>query len=84
MSKDWVVEWDGRVLEALPAGWFKVQLNEVGTIIRAKKSWKMNQAHISIIPGDGVKIELNTYDMNQWRITFRYNESKVMNMPTAS
>jgi translation initiation factor IF-1 len=73
MSKEGVIERDGQIIEMLPAGFFKVQLKEVGTFVRAKKSGKMSQAHISIIPGDRVKLELNQYDMNQGRIVYRYN-----------
>jgi translation initiation factor IF-1 len=52
-------------LEALPAGFFKVRLKEVDTLVRCKKSGRMNQAHISLLPGDWVKVEVNQYDMNQ-------------------
>jgi translation initiation factor IF-1 len=76
MTKEGVLEWDGEVLEALPAGFFKVKLKEIETLIRCKKSWKMNQSHISIIPGDWVKVEVNQYDMSQWRIVYRYNDYK--------
>lgn len=76
MVKEWVLERDGEVVEALPAGFFKVKLDDVETIVRCKKSWKMSKAHISLLPGDFVKVEVNQYDMNQWRIVFRYNQSK--------
>jgi translation initiation factor IF-1 len=76
MGKEWILEWDGEVLEVLPAWYFKVQLKEVATLVRCKKSWRMSQSNISIIPGDWVKIEINQYDMNQWRIVFRYNDYK--------
>ena len=74
MAKENVLERDGEILEALPAGFFKGKLKDIDTIIRCKKSWKMNQAHISIISGDWVKVEVNQYDMAQWRIVFRYND----------
>lgn len=73
MAKEWVLEWDGEVLEALPAWFFKVKLNDLESIVRCKKSWKMSKAHISLLPGDMVKVEVNQYDMTQWRIVFRYN-----------
>lgn len=79
MGKEWVLERDGEILEALPAGFFKVKLKDVGTLVRCKKSWKMNQAHISLLPWDLVKVEVNQYDMNQWRIVFRYNQNKPQN-----
>jgi len=74
MAKENVLERDGEILEALPAAFFRVKLKDIETIIRCKKSWKMNQAHISIIPGDWVKVEVNQYDMTQGRIVFRYND----------
>ncbi len=76
MAKEGVLERDGEILEALPAWFFKVKLKEVETLIRCKKSGKMNQSHISIIPGDWVKVEVNQYDMSQWRIVYRYNDYK--------
>jgi translation initiation factor IF-1 len=33
----------------------------------------MKQKHISVIPGDWVKLEVNQYDMTQGRIIYRYN-----------
>ena len=74
MVKEGVLERDGEILEALPAGFFKVKLKDVETLIRCKKSWKMNQSHISIIPWDWVKVEVNQYDMSQGRIVYRYND----------
>ncbi len=76
MGKEWILEWDGEVLEVLPAWYFKVILKDVGTPVRCKKSWRMSQSNISIIPGDRVKVEINQYDMTQWRIVFRYNDYK--------
>ena len=76
MGKEWVLERDGEVLEVLPAGFFRVKLKDVDSLVRSKKSWKMSKANISIIPGDRVKLEINQYDMSQWRIVFRYNDYK--------
>ena len=73
------MERDGEVIELLPAGNFKIKLKDVDTIIRAKKSGRMSQANISIIPGDRVKVEINQYDMNQGRIVFRYNDYRQNN-----
>jgi translation initiation factor IF-1 len=60
----------------LPAGFFRVKLKDVDSLVRSKKSWKMSKANISIIPGDRVKLEINQYDPGQWRIVFRYNDYK--------
>ena len=79
MGKEGVLERDGEVLEILPAWYFKVQLKDVDTFVRCKKSGRMSQSNISIIPGDRVKLEINQYDMTQWRIVFRYNDYKQNN-----
>ena len=84
MGKEWVLERDGEVLEVLPAWFFKVKLKDVDTLVRCKKSWRMSQSNISIIPWDRVKLEINQYDMSQWRIVFRYNDYKLNHMNTAS
>jgi len=65
MGKEGVLERDGEILEALPAAFFKVKLKDLDTFVRCKKSGKMSQAHISLLPGDRVKVEVNQYDMNQ-------------------
>lgn len=73
MAKDWVLERDGEVLEKLPAGILKIKLKDIDAEIRCKLSGKMKQRHISVIPWDRVKVEVNQYDMTQWRIVYRYN-----------
>jgi translation initiation factor IF-1 len=65
MVKEGALERDGEVLDKLPAGILKVKLKDVGTEIRCKLSGKMKQRHISVIPGDWVKVEVNQYDMTQ-------------------
>jgi len=73
MAKSWVLEFDGEVVEVLPAGIFKVKLKDIGAEVMCYKSWKMKQSHISVIEWDWVKVEVNQYDMKKWRITYRYN-----------
>ena len=73
MAKDWILERDGEVVEKLPAWILKIKLKDIETEIRCKLSGKMKQRHISVIPGDWVKVEVNQYDMTQWRIVYRYN-----------
>ena len=73
MVKEVALERDGEVMEKLPAGVLRVRLKNIGTEIRCKLSWKMKQRHISVIAWDWVKLEINQYDMTQWRITYRYN-----------
>lgn len=62
---------DGEVYETLPAGTFKVEL-ENGHEILAHLSGKMRMFHIRIMPGDKVKVEMTPYDLSKGRIVFRY------------
>ena len=74
MAKSWVLEFDGEVTEVLPAWKFMVKLKDMNeVVVECYKAWKMKQSHISVIEWDNVKVEVNQYDMNKWRITYRYN-----------
>ncbi len=68
-SKDFI-ELTGEVLEAMPAGTFKVLL-ENGHEILAHLSGKMRMHKIRLLPGDKVKVQLSPYDLNKGRITYR-------------
>lgn len=70
MSKDDVIEMDGKVVEALPNAMFRVELPN-GHQIMAHISGKMRQNFIRIYPGDKVTVELSPYDLTRGRITWR-------------
>ena len=70
MSKDDVIEVDGRVIEKLPNATFQVQL-ENGHTILAHISGKLRMNFIRIIPGDKVLIEMSPYDLTKGRIVWR-------------
>ena len=70
MSKDDVIEMDGKVVEALPNAMFRVELSN-GYQISAHISGKMRQNFIRIYPGDKVTVELSPYDLTRGRITWR-------------
>ena len=70
LSKDDVIEMEGKVIEALPNAMFQVELPN-GHRIMAHISGKMRMNFIRIYPGDKVKIELSPYDLNRGRITWR-------------
>lgn len=70
MAKDDVIEVDGIVSESLPNATFKVKL-ENGHEILAHISGKLRMNYIKILPGDKVKLELSTYDLQKGRITWR-------------
>ena len=63
MSKQDVIEVEGKVLEALPNAMFQVLAHVSGKI-------RMN--FIRILPGDKVTIELTPYDLTRGRITYRF------------
>ena len=71
MSKEDVIEVEGKVIEALPGAMFKVQL-ENSHIVLAHVSGKMRMNFIRILPGDRVTLELTPYDLNRGRITYRF------------
>ena len=70
MAKQDMIEAEGKVIEVLPSGEFKVEL-ENGHIVIAHVSGKIRMNYIRILPGDTVTIELSEYDLTQGRITYR-------------
>ena len=70
MSKDDVIEVEGKVIEKLPNAMFQVQL-ENGHVILAHISGKLRMNFIRIIPGDKVLIEMSPYDLTKGRIVWR-------------
>lgn len=70
MSKDDVIETEGKVLECLPNAKFKVKLAN-GHVITAYISGKLRLNYIRIIEGDNVKLELSPYDLTNGRIVWR-------------
>ncbi|HCS75698.1 MAG TPA: translation initiation factor IF-1 [Clostridiales bacterium] len=70
MSKEDVIEVEGKVLEALPNAMFQVELKN-GHQILAHISGRLRMNFIRILPGDKVTVELSPYDLNRGRITWR-------------
>ena len=71
MSKDNVIEVEGKITETLPNAMFKVEL-ENGHAILAHVSGKIRMHYIKILPGDRVRVDMSPYDLTKGRITFRY------------
>lgn len=65
------IEVEGRVQEALPDAFFRVEL-ENGHLVLARPSGRMRQNYIRILPEDRVRVELSPYDLTRGRITYRY------------
>ncbi|MGB9886572.1 MAG: translation initiation factor IF-1 [Moorellales bacterium] len=71
MAKKEVIEVQGTVVEPLPNGMFRVEL-ENGHRVLAHVSGKIRMNFIRILPGDRVTVELSPYDLSRGRITYRY------------
>lgn len=64
------IEVEGKVLEVLPGGQFRVELPN-GHTVTAHVSGKLRMNYIRILAGDTVTIELSEYDLTKGRITWR-------------
>ncbi len=78
MSKNDVIEMEGKIVEALPNAMFLVELPN-GHRIMAHISGKMRMNFIRIYPGDKVKVELSPYDLTRGRITWRISKAERLN-----
>lgn len=73
MSTKDVITKDGKVLEALMSGLFKIELeDEEKTLVFGALSGKMRKFKIRILPGDRVKVEFSPHDLTRGRISYRY------------
>lgn len=70
MAKDDIIEVEGKVVELLKGGDFKVELTN-GHTVEAHVSGKMRMNKIRILPGDTVVLEMSPYDLTRGRITYR-------------
>lgn len=71
MSKQDVIEVEGKVLEPLPNAMFRVELQN-GHKVLAHVSGKIRMNFIRILAGDRVMVELSPYDLTRGRIVYRY------------
>lgn len=70
MAKESTIEFDGKVIEVMKTGIYKVKLDN-GHIVEAHVSGKIRMNMIRILLGDTVVIELSPYDLTRGRITYR-------------
>ena len=68
--KEKLIETEGKILESLPNGMFRVELDN-RHIVLAHICGRMRLNFIRILPGDRVKLELSPYDLSRGRITYR-------------
>jgi translation initiation factor IF-1 len=64
LSKEDVIEVEGKVVEALPNAMFEVELDN-GHKVLAHISGKLRMNFIRILPGDKVTVELSPYDLTR-------------------
>jgi len=69
-NKDFL-EFEGVVVELLPATTFKIKLDN-GKEILAYLSGRMRMNKIRLLPGDKVKVEVSPYDLTKGRVTYRF------------
>lgn len=70
MAKEEKVVLEGSIVDILPDGQYKVEI-EGGHQILGYTSGKMRRFNIRIVVGDTVTIETSPYDLNRGRITYR-------------
>lgn len=75
MSKEDLIEMNGKVDEVLPDSRFRVTLDNGHTLV-AYSGGKMRKNHIRILAGDKVSLELSPYDLTKGRIVYRHIENR--------
>ena len=61
----------GKVIDLLPNGMFRVQL-ENNHIITANTAGNLRKNRIRVLQGDNVTVEVTPYDLTKGRIIFRF------------
>jgi translation initiation factor IF-1 len=74
-KKEEKIQMEGNVIEALPAGQFRVQL-DFGHEVLAYLSGKMRKYYIRVLLGDRVQVELSPYDLKRGRLTYRFKKRR--------
>ncbi len=69
--KEEAIEVTGTVIEPLPNGMFRVELDNHHQVL-AHISGRMRKNFIRILAGDRVTVELSPYDLTRGRIIYRF------------
>ncbi|MBM3522038.1 MAG: translation initiation factor IF-1 [Alphaproteobacteria bacterium] len=77
MAKEDLLEFEGAVLEVLPDGRYRVQLDN-GHAIVAYTAGRMKKARIRTLAGDRVTVEMTPYDLEKGRVIFRHKDERAM------
>jgi translation initiation factor IF-1 len=71
LAKEEAIEVEGKVVESLRNGMFRIELDN-GSQILGYLSGKIRKFRIRVLNGDKVLVELSPYDLNKGRIIYRY------------
>lgn len=75
MSKNDVIEVNGKVIEVLPDSKYRVELDN-GHQVLGYLSGRMKQNRIQVTTGDSVLVELTPYDLSRGRVVRRLNQNQ--------
>jgi translation initiation factor IF-1 len=75
MAKEELLEFEGKVIEVLPDGNFRVKLDNDHEIL-AYTAGKMRKFRIRTGVGDRVIVDMSPYDLQRGRISFRHKSDK--------
>ncbi len=70
MAKDDLAQIEGKIVDALAGGIYKVQLDN-GVTIQAKLCGKMRKFNIRVVVGDRVSVGVSPYDPTHGLIMYR-------------
>jgi len=76
MSKNDVIEVNGKVIEVLPDSKYRVELDN-GHQVLGYLSGRMKQNRIQVTTGDQVLVELTPYDLSRGRVIRRLNQNQM-------
>ena len=71
MSKQDLLEFNGKVIELLPNAMFRVKLENNHEVL-AHTAGKLRKNRIRVLTGDSVLVEITPYDLTKGRIIFRF------------
>jgi len=70
LSKQDLLEFEGKVTDLLPNAMFRVKL-ENGHTVTAHTAGKLRKNRIRVLQGDKVRVKMTPYDLTKGRIIFR-------------
>lgn len=71
MSKEDLVRFDGKIVDAAGRGNYRVELDN-GVSVSARLSGKMSRYKIRVVVGDRVSVDMSPYDLTHGIITHRF------------